>query len=225
MFDNRSQSSPDRVVRLLTAGALVVALAVVAGILANGRGSALAGEPGGSAGPSPAPVVTPAPTETPSVEPEPTEEPEPQPTDEPEPTDAPEPSEPPRDAMPITVDLDVPAPHRVYVDIVDHAGVVADARSGPASDGVSVEYGELLVENIDERTLQLTWSDRPGDNALALYVWRDGDTVRLVVVQPPHDEDGDTFLNDRVLILELDEPVVADGLDAVIVEVLDAPAS
>lgn len=219
--------------------ALIVALATFAfavGAFLGGRGSAVAGGPGASVDPTRPPAVTPSPSapapespspapseppsQAPTVEPsdepsaEPSVEPEPEPSEEPEP----EPSEPPRDAMPITVDLAVSGPHHVYVDIVDHPGVVVDARSGPASDGVSVDYGDLLVENVDDHTLQLTWSDRPGDNGLVLYIWRDGETVRLVLVQPPHDEGGDAILNDRSLIVELDEPVSADAIDAMIAE-------
>jgi hypothetical protein len=211
---------------------LVAVLAVVAIVAVAMLAARAAAAPAASDGPSATPIVTVSPSPsaapsaapsdeppaTPSTAPEPTDEPAPEP--EPEPTD--EPSETPRDAMPITVDLEVATPHEVYVDVVDYPGVVIDARSGPARADASVAYGDLLVENVDDHTLQLTWSDRPGDNGLALYIWRDGDTVRLVLVQPPHDEDGDAMIHDRSLILELNEPVSADGIDAVIVEILDA---
>ena len=240
MATTDSSSNPSRLIGLALMAVLAAAVLAVVAMLAARAFAA----PAPSDAPTPAPIVSPSPTApdeppsaSPSVTPQPTltprpaptdtpapsptDEPEPEPTDEPEPEPTGEPTETPRDAMPITVDLDVATPHHVYVDIVDYPGVVADARSGPARADASVPYGELVVKNVDEHTLELTWSDRPGDNALALYIWRDGDTVRLVLVQPPHDEGGDAIIHDRSLILELDEPVSADGLDAVIVEMLD----
>ena len=141
--------------------AAVVVVASVAAVAVLGRG--------GPPASSPAPVVTPAPVV-------------PAPTPVGTPVATPDPSETPVDAMPITVDLETLTPHHVYIDIVDDTFSVVKAVSGTPTASTPVEPYTLKVENIDDHTLRLTWVDRPGDNALALYIDRAAN--RFVLVQP-----------------------------------------
>lgn len=137
-------------------------------------------------------------------------------------TPSPPPSDDPGDGTPIRVDLDIDTPHDVYVDIFDRTGRLIDARSGPSSDGgASVEPYRLRVENVDERTLRLTWVDYPIDNALQLYVSGEGDGLRLVLVQPEPTGDTDSYVSDRVLILEFEDEVSADDVEAFLQDGLD----
>jgi hypothetical protein len=138
---------------------------------------------------------------------------EPDPTDRPSaPVVTPAPGDGGGDAMPIKVDLETLTPHDVHVDVVDRSELLVDAASGTPTASASVEAGRLVVENVDPKTLRLTWLDRPGDNALALTIVPTDEGLDLVLVQPEHDLDGDSILHDRVLILEFAEDVSADDV-------------
>ncbi len=107
----------------------------------------------------------------------PTEPPAPAPTAVPAPnTQAPAtpalvPSEEPgSDLMPIRVELDSTTGQDVYVDILDRTGSIKAATTGQPGDGATVEPYTVEVENIDARTLRLSWTDYPIDNALSLFV-------------------------------------------------------
>jgi hypothetical protein len=75
-----------------------------------------------------------------------------------------------------------------------------------------VATGTLKVENVDSGTLRLTWTDIPGDNALALYI--DKSLTHFVLVQPEHE--GDAIPFDRILILKFSVSVSARYIDAVL---------
>lgn len=191
--------------------ALIIALAglVIAGSIA--AVAAFGGEPVASPAPSdrPSPSGTPAtpvPTGTPAT---------------PVPTGTPVATPVPVDAMPINVVLDTLGTGHVSIDIVDDTFGVESAESGTPSGSASVEMYTLHVENIDERTLRLTWVDRPGDNALALFV--DRDAGRIVLVQPEHDTDGDSIVLDRVLILTFRDAIDAAGMETFVQDGLDTP--
>ncbi len=216
--------------RQWTALILLLAGLIVAGSIA--AVAAFGGEapiaPAPSVDPTSAPVVTPEPSQGPVVTPapEPSDEPTAEPTAKPEPTDEPEPTAKPEptdgvDAMPITVDLETLTPHDVTIDIVDDTFSVVDAVSGTPSASASVEPYTLKVENIDPRTLRLTWVDRPGDNRLALYI--DREASRFLMVQPEHDTQGDTVVHDRVLILTFRDAIDADDIETFLQEGLDTP--
>ena len=125
------------------------------------------------------------------------------------------------DAMPITVDLETADGHDVHVDIVDRYGLLESAKSGHPAEGMSVEPYTLQIENLDERTLKLTWVDFAIDNALALHFFQDGKV--LVMVQPEPDGDVDAMGHDRALILTFDEPIDADGIEGFLQGGLDTP--
>jgi len=180
---------------------------LLAGVVLAATLAAVAVLAGNPPGPS-APVVTPVPS-VPVVTP-------------PVVTPSPAPSDDPGDGTPIRVDLDIDTPHDVHVDIVDRTGRLVDARSGPSSDGgASIEPYTLRVENIDERTLRLTWVDYAIDNALELYVSEDGAGLRLVLVQPEPSDDTDSYVSDRVLILEFADEISADDVEAFLQDGLD----
>jgi hypothetical protein len=101
---------------------------------------------------------------------------------------------------------------KVYVDIVDQSGKVVSATTGHPGGGATVATGTLKVEQVDARTLRLTWTDIPGDNALGLYI--DKTLTHFILVQPQHD--GDSIPYDRILILKFSAPVSARYIDAVI---------
>jgi hypothetical protein len=126
---------------------------------------------------------------------------------------------PGRDAIPLTVDLVNETDDAVYVDIADNSGLLVDAVSGVPHDGVSVESYTLKVENIDARTLRLTWSDYAIPNALALYI--DESARRFTLVQPEPKGDVDAIAHDRILILTFSEPISADDIEAILQDGLD----
>jgi hypothetical protein len=205
-------AGPKRSALILVLGAVVVTGSVAAAIALGRDGSTGSVSP--SIAPSAVPEVTPAPVTTPvpTVEPTP-----PMPTNEP----SVEPSVPPVDAMPLTVDLETLTPHHVYIDIADQSGRLVSAVSGTPTASAPVDMYVLKVENIDARTLRLTWVDRPGDNALALYI--NEDASRFLMVQPEHDTDGDAIVHDRVLILTFRDPISAGDVEPFLQEGLDTP--
>jgi hypothetical protein len=125
--------------------------------------------------------------------------------------------------MPIKVDLETENGADVYVDIVDRTGWLVGAESGTPAEGVSVEPYKVVVENVGENTLKLTWSDYPIDNALALYIDEVDGALRLVLVQPEPSGPTDSVGSDRELILSFSSAVSADDVEAIIQDGLDTP--
>jgi hypothetical protein len=198
-------------------GVAAVSVALVA-IVALG-GLAGPGADGGDGG-----VVIPPPSASPSapaITPEPTSEPTAKPSSRPSTTPNPAPTDGGIDAMPIKVDLDNVTGADVYVDIVDETGLLTGGASGTPGDGASVDYRTLQVENIDPKTLRLTWTDYPIDSALALTIDRFDGQVRLLLARPEPTSETDAMGFDRVLILTFSEPVYADDVTAVVQEGYD----
>jgi hypothetical protein len=125
--------------------------------------------------------------------------------------------------MPMTVDLENATDADIDIDIVDHTGGLVGAVSGTPGDGASVEPYTILVENVDDRTLRLTWVDYPIDNDLALFVDETSTGVRLVLVQPEPTGPTDAVAFDRILELTFDAPVSAGQVEAFLQDGLDTP--
>jgi hypothetical protein len=196
------------------AGAAMVVVAATALAVGGGNGAA----PTASARPSANPVASAQPPSgAPVVTPETTAKPA-----EPTPKSTPRPSHvnSPTDPAPILVDLETVDGHAVRVDIVDLSGILETAVSGTPAEGASAEG--LAVENVDARTLRLTWVDFPIDNVDALNIeWFDG-RLRFVLVQPEPRGVSDSVGYDRELILRLSEPISAADVDAFLTTGLDA---
>jgi hypothetical protein len=117
--------------------------------------------------------------------------------------------------MPIRVDLQVVDGHNeVYVDVVDRSGLLVDAETGTPADGASVDYDAVEVENLDAKTLRLTWTDYPIDNALALFIDETEGGLQLVLVRPDPTGVTDSIGMDRELVLTFASPVSADDVRA-----------
>jgi hypothetical protein len=142
-------------------------------------------------------------------------------------TPAPTPSQgaedPGSDAMPIHVELDSTSGQDVYVDIVDRTGTIERAVTGRPGEGVSVGSDTINVENLDARTLRLTWSDFPIDNGLSLFVDPVGTGYRFLMIQPAPTGPADAMGEDRILELAFDHEVSAAEVEAFIQEGLDVP--
>ena len=219
MTDIRFDGKTRRATGALLLGGLVLLGTIATAAAFNGRGGAGTVPPATSA-PSHAPA-TPAPTEVPVVTPDPTPDPTPELTPAPTPEPTPVETDGGTDAMPIKVDLDNATGADVYVDIVDNSGTVVGAVSGTPGDGVSVEVYTLKIENIDERTLRLTWIDYPIDNALTLYI--NGDASRFVLIQPEPTAETDAIGFDRELILTFDHDISAADIEANLQDGIDTP--
>jgi hypothetical protein len=217
MIGTRTSSTgirPMAIVGLLTVVAVSVAVgAVTAGNLTSGRPAA-----GGHSGVTLPALAVSSPTPTAASTAAPSTRPSSAPT--------PAPSAHPtgadglgRDAIPLTVDLTNETNDKVYIDIADNSGLLVDAVSGTPRDGASVEPYTLRVENIDARTLRLTWSDYAIPNALALYI--DETASRFMLVQPEPKGDVDAMVHDRVLILTFSEPISADDIQPILQDGLD----
>jgi hypothetical protein len=173
--------------RALPVAALLLALVAVVAIVASGA-FGRAGDPG-----------KPTPSAPPSGAPTPTPKPTPKPSDKP--------------AGPIfTVDLKSLDNNDVKVIIDDKTGAIVDAVSGNPGDGMSVRWFDMIVENVDAKTLRLTWVGLPVEEDIKLSVSRDDGKLRLRMVQasPPMNSDALGF--DRVVVVTFDEPISADDV-------------
>ena len=181
--------------------ALVLLVTVVAGAVL-----------GGSVTPNPGPSASPTPP--------PSAEPSDEPSDEPSPQPSTGPSTPP--AGRFDVDLRNSSGNDLSILIEDETGLVVEAISGFPGDGMSVRWFDVATENVDDRTVQITWAGLPGDGQAQLNVSRleDG-AFRLRFVQPVPPPYSDAMGEDRVLVLTFAEPVEAHQLLATIQGGLD----
>ena len=219
---NTTQTQPtDRSLRpsaMVAFGVGAVTIALVAVVAFGGLGPRGTNDGG---------VVVPPPTSAPSAPaPTPSSEPsrapatpKPRATPKPVATPSPEPTDGGTDAMPIRVDLRTVNDADVHVDIVDRTGLLVGAESGHPAEGVSV--GDLEAENLDPRTLKLTWSDFPIDNALTLFVDRTDDGYRFLLIQPEPTGTTDAIAMDRELILRFSEPISAAEVETFLQDGLD----
>jgi hypothetical protein len=148
--------------------------------------------------------------------------PEPSPIATPEPTPAP--TDGGEDAIPITVHLDTNTAADVYVDIVDRIGILGEAVTGHPAEGASIEPGVLRVENVDERTLRLSWSSWVLTGGLALALEEGDAGYRFTLVLPEPTDSTDAMAVDHMLLLTFDEPVSAQDVEAIIQDGADTPA-
>lgn len=135
----------------------------------------------------------------------------------------PEPSDPGEDAMPINVVLDTTDGRIVDVDIVDYPSVIAGGASGQPAEGMSVEPGTIKVERVNAKTLRLTWVDYAIDNDLTLYVYREDDGFRLVLIQPEPTGPVDAMGSDRELLLTFDDEIALEDIEATLQNGIDTP--
>ena len=143
--------------------------------------------------PTPTPVASPTPRPTPTVVP----------TDEPTATP---------DGY--VVDLDVADDHDVTVVIDDETGVVTGVRSGDAAEGMSVRWNDIVVENVDEDTLRLTWSGWLQDEVIKVAVVETEDGLALTFTQKLPYPNTDAMGGDRSLVIDVAEPVAAADVSA-----------
>jgi hypothetical protein len=174
----------------IVAGFLLVALAVAAC--------------GASAAP---PASTPpAPVATPADAPEPTPFPTPAVTDAPSvPVSTPGADGVDGAVIPLDVFLD----HVVTLQVSDPDGLITGAASGSAKDGMSVQWGNAVVRNIDPRTVEITWVGLPGDEAITLVAKPQGKGVLLRFGQQAPPAYSDAMGADRVAVLTFANPVDA----------------
>ena len=222
----RTNSSLRRAAGVVLLGALVLGGTFATAAAFSGRGSS-GGQDPDSPAPSRAPVVTPEPS-APVVTPEPAgpaAAPDPivtpDPVVRPDPVVTPDPNDPGEDAIPLHVDLETADGHEVWIDIDDLSGMLESAESGHPGDGMSVEPYTLKIENVDERTLRLTWVDFGIDNSLGLYI--DEPAKHFVVIQPDPDGEVDAMGHDRELILTFEEPISAYDIEGFVQGGLDTP--
>lgn len=185
-----SSSSRPPAGNIVAAGILSIALAIVVGTAALGAVRQVAPSP------SPSPVATPAPTPTPS----------PVTPATPAPTVAP--SDGPIVVVLDTVDQNDP---RVVVD--DQTGTLADILSGHAGDGMSVRWNTANVDQIDPRSIRVTWVGFPGEETVVLTIDSDGGAPVLVFDQKAPYANTDALGADRVLILTFDDNVDASKVE------------
>ena len=196
MQPSTSSSRAALPVALLLAAVAVVAF-VAGGVF--GRGLDPSPPPGGGA--SAAPSVAPSPTVVPSPTLKPTDGP----------SDG-----------PFSVDLDIATDHDVSVVIDDETGTLTGAASGRASDGMSVRWLDVKVENLDAETVRVVWVGLPRDEEIGLTIAEVSGTYQLRLIQAAPPANSDALGFDRILDLRFDRPVSAADVE---VTVQEGPAS
>jgi hypothetical protein len=118
------------------------------------------------------------------------------------------------------VRLDVQQAGTVKVVVTDLSGRLVGARSAKAGSGASVEPAAVAVQNVDSRTLRLTWSDNP---CALRYLLTVDPTAHSIRIDAPTCE-GDSIGIDRVIVLQFSAPIDAGDVEARIIAVSPSSA-
>ena len=181
-------SIPQNTGRAAIAGIAAVTLAVVVGAVALGAGRA----PSSAPMPSLSPTPSPAPTGPVAPTPAPTSDPSDGPT---------------------VIVLDTIDEHDPQVVVDDQTGTLADVRSGHAGDGMSTRWNTAIVDQVDPKTIRVTWVGFPGDEVAALTIVERAGSVVLEFDQNAPPANSDALGADRVLVLAFDGAVDADDVE------------
>jgi hypothetical protein len=154
--------------------------------------------------------------------PQPTTAPPPTPVATPGASPSPQPSADPTNAPTATpdgyvVDLEIADDHDVTVVVDDETGVITGARSGRAPEGMSVRWGDIVVQNVDADTLSLTWSGWLQDEVIKVAVVETEDGLALTFTQKLPYPNTDAMGGDRILVIDVAEAVSADDVSATFV--------
>jgi hypothetical protein len=182
-------STPPKTGRIVVAGIAAMALVVVVGAVAFGAGRQ--------------PVDVPTPTAVPTSSPVP-----PSPAQPATPAPTADPSDGPTVVVLDTVDENDP---RVVVD--DQTGTLADVLAGHAGDGMSTRWNTAIVDQVDPKTIRVTWVGFPDEEEVVLTITADGGAPVLVFDQKAPYANTDALGADRVLVLTFDSAVQADDVE------------
>jgi hypothetical protein len=186
-----SSSSRPTAGNIVAAGILAIALAIVVGAAALGAARQVAPSP------SPSPAATPSPLPTAPATPVPA---------------TPAPTADPTDG-PIAVVLDTVDENDPRVVVDDQTGTLVDVLTGHGGDGMSVRWNEAIVDQIDARTIRVTWVGFPGDEQVVLTIdTNDGAPVLVFDQRAPY-ANTDALGADRVLVLTFDNDVDAGEVE------------
>lgn len=159
-------------------------------------------------------AASPAPTSEPSSEASAEPSTPAEPSTSPVPSE-PAPAEPTRFDVPLTVATD----DAVAAEVIDWTGLVTAATSGTPGDGASVPFDAVEIANDGPTTLVITWVGGPCDRTSTIVF--DAERATIAVIQEPCE--GDAIGFDRIVRLELAEPVDADSITGVLQAGGDAP--
>jgi len=173
----------------------VVAAGIAAVILVGVVGAAALGAGQPSSAPTPTPVATPFPTPVATPSPTPT------------------PATPAPSGGPIVVVLDTTDENDPRVVVDDQTGSLVDIVAGHAGDGMSVRWNTAIVDQIDSRTIRVTWVGFPGPEDIVLAITVDGGVPVLVFDQKAPYANTDALGADRVLVLTFENDVDADKVE------------
>jgi hypothetical protein len=100
---------------------------------------------------------------------------------------------------------------RVVID--DQTGTLADVVAGHAGDGMSVRWNDAIVDQVDPRTIRVTWVGFPGEEEVVLTIDADKGAPVLVFDQKAPYANTDALGFDRVLVLTFETDVDADEVE------------
>lgn len=110
----------------------------------------------------------------------------------------------------ITVDLRNQTGHVITATVRDETDTLVDVQSGTPGSGMSVFWHDIAVQNLDARTIRVTWVGLALDDKVhvAIAFERGKYLIDIVQTGPLPNTDASGF--DRELILRFTQPVVAD---------------
>jgi hypothetical protein len=114
----------------------------------------------------------------------------------------------------ILVDLEVVGHAEVMLAIEDPGDLLTAAASGLAGSGMSVIWNEVRVVNEDADTLRVTFVGVPADAVVRLVVTREGTGLRPAFRQPEPAPGRVWVAYDRVVLLDLAQPIDAASVVA-----------
>jgi len=182
-----SSSSRPAAGNIVAAGILAVALAIVVGTAAVGAARQVVPSPLPSPAETPSPTITPVPA-------------------------TPAPTADPTDGSAVVV-LDTVDQNDPRVILDDQTGTLADVVTGHGGDGMSVRWNEAIVDQIDPRTIRITWVGLPDEEEVHLTIDANDGAPVLVFDQRAPYANTDALGADRVLILTFDNDLDADEVE------------
>jgi len=107
------------------------------------------------------------------------------------------------------IPLDVFRDDDVRLAISDPEGLIEQASSGQAADGMSAAWADAIVRNAGPRTLEVVWTGIPRDEVVTLVARSDGERILLRFGQEAAPESYDLMGADRIVLLTFAAPVDA----------------
>ncbi len=104
----------------------------------------------------------------------------------------------------------------ITADVDDSTAAVSAVSSEGPVVGMSIRWSDAIVDNVDDRTVRITWAGYPRDEAISVAVERDGAGFAVRITQGMPYPNTDAMGQDRILVVAFDEPVAAADVEVAV---------